>query len=176
MPNKTIYVSDTDLGVAQRAQELAGGNLSAAISTALRRYVEAEEGRLEGWDEITVKVGRGKVRRKQRFTGMLLAEWGHATNSKVDTYRVYRSRRGHLVLWVDKSADWVGSGSGDWIKDLRDWRQLLGVGEHSWGFVEGESTLEVVDDVEQLREKVPAEFFDLVRAAINQPPVEDLDI
>ncbi len=166
MPNKTIYVSDTDLGVAQRAQELAGGNLSAAISTALRRYVEAEEGRLEGWDEITVKVGRGKVRRKQRFTGMLLAEWGHATNSKVDTYRVYRSRRGHLV----------GSGSGDWIKDLRDWRQLLGVGEHSWGFVEGESTLEVVDDVEQLREKVPAEFFDLVRAAINQPPVEDLDI
>ena len=59
------------------------------------------------------------------------------------------------------------------VKDLRNWRQLLGVGEHSWGFVEGESTLEVVDDIEQLWEKVPAEFYE---AAINQPPVEDLDI
>ncbi len=34
MPNKTIYVSDADLPVFQRAQELTGGNLSAAISKA----------------------------------------------------------------------------------------------------------------------------------------------
>jgi hypothetical protein len=50
---------------------------------------------------------------------------------------------------------------------MLNWRQLLGVGEYSGGFVEGESTLEVVDDIEQLREKVPAEFCELVRAAIN---------
>ena len=36
MPNKTIYVSDDDLALYKRAQELAG-NLSQAISTALRR-------------------------------------------------------------------------------------------------------------------------------------------
>ena len=40
MPNKTIYVSDGDLSLYQRAQELAGGNLSAAISAALRRFVD----------------------------------------------------------------------------------------------------------------------------------------
>ena len=40
MPNKTIYVSDGDLPIYQRAQELAGGNLSSAITTALRRYVD----------------------------------------------------------------------------------------------------------------------------------------
>ena len=32
VPNKTIYVSDGDLPLYQRAQELAGGNLSAAIA------------------------------------------------------------------------------------------------------------------------------------------------
>ena len=32
VPNKTIYVSDGDMPLFQRAQELASGNLSAAIS------------------------------------------------------------------------------------------------------------------------------------------------
>src|SRR6266581_2750040 len=54
VPNKTIYVSDGDLPLYQRAQELAGDNLSAAITAALRRYVDIEEGRREGFDEITV--------------------------------------------------------------------------------------------------------------------------
>src|SRR4029079_834408 len=49
VPNKTIYVSDGDLKLFARAQELAGGNLSAAISRALRRYVDAQEGLKEGF-------------------------------------------------------------------------------------------------------------------------------
>ena len=77
MPNKTIYVSDDDLPLYKRAQELAG-NLSSAISIALRKYVELEEGRLEGYDEITVRVGPG-AGRKQRFSGVLLAEGGRAS-------------------------------------------------------------------------------------------------
>ncbi|BCB75612.1 hypothetical protein Pflav_020220 [Phytohabitans flavus] len=75
MPNKTIYVSDDDMPLFRRAQELAGGNLSAAISTAVRRYVDIEEGRQEGYDEIIVRIGPGKGR-KQRFSGVLLGEWG----------------------------------------------------------------------------------------------------
>ena len=79
MPNKTIYVSDDDLPLYKKAQELAG-NLSSAISIALRKYVELEEGRLEGYDEITVRVGRG-AGRKQRFSGVLLAEGGRSSKS-----------------------------------------------------------------------------------------------
>ena len=52
VPNKTIYVSDGDLKVFQRAQELAGGNLSAAIANALRRYVDVQEGLKEGFAEF----------------------------------------------------------------------------------------------------------------------------
>ncbi len=72
MPNKTIYVADDDLPLYKRAQELVGGNLSAAITTALRRFVDIEEGRAQGYDEIVVRVGPG-LGRKQRFSGLLLA-------------------------------------------------------------------------------------------------------
>ncbi|MFD1052468.1 hypothetical protein ACFQ1S_46215, partial [Kibdelosporangium lantanae] len=75
MPNKTIYVSDEDMPVFRRAQELAGSNLSAAITAALRRYVEIEEGRLAGYDEIVLPVGIDNAGRKVRFSGVLLGQW-----------------------------------------------------------------------------------------------------
>ena len=43
MPNKTIYVSEDDLPLFERAQELSGANLSSAIIKALKRYIELEE-------------------------------------------------------------------------------------------------------------------------------------
>ncbi len=179
MPNKTIYVSDDDLQLYQRAQELAGGNLSAAIAAALRRYVEVEEGRQVGYEEITVSVGHGGVRRKQRFSGVLLGEWERMSGSRMERYRVYRTQRGRFALHLDRSAEWTHSGSSDnWVKDLLDWRTMLGVGEQSWGFVSGEATLEVADSIGALRDKIPAEFYErLARTgAARQPAVEDLDI
>ena len=82
MPNKTIYVAEADLELFQRAQELAGGNLSQAITRALRRFIAAEEGALEGLREVTVKVGPGQAR-KQRFMGVLVAELGSSTSDDV---------------------------------------------------------------------------------------------
>ena len=126
VPNKTIYVSDGDLPLYQRAQELAGDNLSAAISAALRRYVDVEEGRREGFDEIIVRVGPGKGR-KVRFTGVLLGEWVNSSFSRVETFRVYRGRKGKFVLHIERSPDYTmvdaeGKPAG--------WRGYLGIGEH----------------------------------------------
>ncbi len=59
VPNKTIYVSDGDLSLFQRAQELAGGNLSAAIAKALRRVIDTTVGLNVGCDVFTVRVGLG---------------------------------------------------------------------------------------------------------------------
>src|SRR5260221_8430078 len=87
MPNKTIYVSDDDLPFYERAQDLAAGNLSAAISAAVRRYVQVEEGRQEGYDEIIVRVGAG-AGRKVRFSGGLPGERGRSINTRDGMFRV----------------------------------------------------------------------------------------
>ena len=172
MPNKTIYVSDGDLPIYQRAQELAGDNLSAAIAAALRRYVEVEEGRREGFDEIIVRVGPGKGR-KVRFTGVLIGEWVNSTSSRVETFRVYRGRTGKFVLHIERSPDYTmvdaeGKPAG--------WRGYLGIGSVSYGSSPGESTLEVVESLEELRERIPPQLYDMVAGQAQRPAVEDLDI
>ena len=168
MPNKTIYVSDGDLGLFERAQELAGGNLSAAIAKALRRYVDLEEGRSQGFDEITVRVGP-KAGRKVRFSGVLLGMWGSNTSA----VNVYRSRSGKFVIHTQRTPDWV---SRDADGKPGGWRSWLGLGDFSWVGSTGDSTLEVVETVDELREKLPPELFEMVAIAARQPAVEDLDI
>ena len=171
VPNKTIYVSEGDLPIYQRAQELSGGNLSAAISAALRRYIDVEEGKRLGYDEITVRVGPGKGR-KVRFTGVLLGEW-YSSRDRIENYHVYRSRTGKFVLHVERSPDWTmvndeGKPAG--------WRGYLGVGNVSYGSSPGASTIEVVATLAELRERIPPQLYDMVAPAAEQPPVEDLDV
>jgi EXLDI family protein len=172
VPNKTIYVSDGDLPLFQTAQELAGGNLSAAISAALRRYVDVEEGRREGFDEIIVRVGP-TPRRKVRFTGVLLGEWVNSSSSRVETFRVYRGRTGKYVLHVERSEGYTmvdadGKPAG--------WRGYLGIGNISYGSTPAASTVEVVATLDELRERIPPQLYDMVAGSVTHPAVEDLDI
>lgn len=171
VPNKTIYVSQGDLQLYQRAQELAGDNLSAAISAALRRYVDVEESKGEGFDEITVRVGPGKGR-KVRFTGVLLGEW-YASHGRTETFRVYRGRTGKFVVHIERSADWTmvnqeGKPAG--------WRGYLGLGNVSYGSTPAESTLEVVESLDELRPRIPPQLYDMVASSPQKPQVEDLDV
>jgi EXLDI family protein len=172
VPNKTIYVSDGDLRLYQRAQELAGGNLSSAISNALRRYVDLEEGLREGFDDIVVRVGIG-AGRKVRFTGLLVGEWLDTRQKAAEHFRVWRGRTGRFVLHIERSADW-------WAVDAdgkpAGWRGHLGIGDVRYGSSPKESTLEVVDTLEALRDKVPPELFEMVSRSARQPTVEELDI
>ena len=172
VPNKTIYVSDGDLPIYQRAQELAGDNLSAAIAAALRRYVDVEEGRREGFDEIIVRVGPGKGR-KVRFVGVFLGEWLNSSFSRVETFRVYRGRTGKFVLHIERSPDYsVVDAEGK----PAGWRGYLGIGNISYGNSPGESILEVVETLEELRERIPSQLYDMVAGPAQQPPVEDIDV
>ena len=56
------------------------------------------------------------------------------------------------------------------------WRGYLGIGDISYGSSPGESTLEVVATLEELRDRIPPQLFDMVAGSAKQPPVEDLDI
>jgi EXLDI family protein len=170
VPNKTIYVSDGDLPLYQRAQQLAGDNLSAAIAAALRRYVDVEEGKREGFDEITVRVGPGKGR-KVRFTGILVGVWANTQYTEV--FRVYRSRTGKFVLHVERQPEFTAVNEKG---EPAGWRGYLGIGNVSYGTKIGESTIEVVDSIDGLRERIPPQLYDMVASTAKQPPVEDLDI
>jgi EXLDI family protein len=172
VPNKTIYVSEGDLGLYRRAQELAGDNLSAAIAAALKRYVDIEEGRRAGFDEIVVRVGPGKGR-KVRFTGILLGEWLNTSFSRVETFRVYRGRTGKFVLHVERSPDYAMV---DQEGKPAGWRGYLGIGNISYGFSPAESTLDVIESLDELRTRIPPQLYDMVASSAKEPPVEDLDI
>ncbi|MCO1657511.1 EXLDI protein [Pseudonocardia humida] len=176
VPNKTIYVSDEDLPLFKRAAELAGGSLSAAIGAALRRYVDAEEGRTEGFDEITVRVGVG-VGRKVRFSGILLGKLGRSTSTREEEYRVYRTRSGKFAVHVSRSPEEYDShSSGNWVRELTNWRVMLGIDESSWVFAQAESTLEVAATIEELAGKIPPELYAVVAQLADEPAVEDLDL
>lgn len=172
MPNKTIYVSEADVPVFQRAQELTGGNLSAAISKALRRLVEVEEGRLEGYEEITVGVGVGATR-LQRFQGLLLVEWHRSGGYGDEVFRVYRTRSGRLAVHVARPPGFVHTAGKD--GQLTGWRKHFS-SDQQWGHTPAVSSLDVFETLDDLREAVPVELAELVEAYARDPEVEDLDI
>jgi EXLDI family protein len=176
MPNKTIYVSDDDLPLFQRAQELAGGTLSATIAAALRRYVEVEEGRQQGYDDVVVRVGPG-LGRKQRFSGVLLAEMERTGNERDETYRVYRTRSGKYVVHLERSEAHVNTGPNA-EKYRTGWRAWVGdwSANQSWTRIPADSSLRVTDDLDALREIIPTELHELVLDAVHEPTIEDLDI
>jgi EXLDI family protein len=75
---------------------------------------------------------------------------------------------------MERSADW-------WTVDAEGkpvggWRGWMGVGDVRYGSSPQESTLEVVATLDELREKVPPELFDIVSRAARLPTVEELDI
>jgi EXLDI family protein len=172
VPNKTIYVSQGDLPLYQRAQELAGDNLSAAISAALKRYVDIEEGKREGYDDHVVRVGTGKGR-KVRFTAVLLGEWTNTNSSGLERFRVWRGRTGKYVVHVERSegftmVDQDGKSAG--------WRGYLGIGNLSYGSSPAQSTLDVFASLDELRDRIPPQLYDMVARAPQEPEVEDLDV
>jgi EXLDI family protein len=177
VPNKTIYVSDDDLPLFARAQELVGGNLSGAIVAALRRFIDIEEGRLAGYDEVVLPVGPDGAR-KQRFVGRLLADWSRYTEAGVnERYRVYQGRSGKFVVHrqVADWSTWRMDESGDWLKDLtglRNIRGMLGLGTPDWG----DFTLEVVESADRLRTVLPDKLYRIVRDSLDNPQAEELDV
>ncbi|MFF0488971.1 EXLDI protein [Nocardia sp. NPDC004068] len=173
MPNKTVYVSDDDLPLFQRAQELVGGNLSGAIVTALRRFIELEEGRQEGYDEVVVRVGRNGAR-QVRFSGALLGESRDVNDQDWRYLRVWRTRKGRFALHaqISKWSEYPTQTHKNWIKELTDWRRMLGVVDPDWG----DFTLDTFDSITDLKGRIPDSLYARVRDLAEHPQIEDLDI
>lgn len=119
MPNKTIYVKDSDLEVFEKAEKLGGENLSATIAEALRRFVAAEEARQKGYQEVELEVGLWPDKgdddtRKVKFFGRLLAEGRQYTGqlgSRDDRgidYKLYQTKAGKIVIHWERWSRWQG--------------------------------------------------------------------
>lgn len=169
VPNKTIYVTDADQPLYERAQELAGGNLSAAIAQALRRYVADADQSSD--DDVTVTVTENGVSAKKRFQGRLLARQSVETpdGARTVTYRVYLTKHGRYAVWSQHTPNWTS----DWWKQWRGRPETQPRGR--WW--QADARLDVYETLEDLRDNIPDDLYRRVaRISSTGSDVEVLDI
>jgi EXLDI family protein len=187
MPNKTIYVSDDDLPLFERAQELAGANLSSSIVRALRRFIELEEAKQNGFDEITVIVNTEGAHRRKRFVGQRLVRWVQpmAQGKGTEVISVYRTARQRYALHTRAIRDWdlswgdpehlsapKNSGLGTGLVDkVIEWARSF---EHIG--ISSDYSLQVFETLEDLKAHVSQDLFTAVTQSMEGPDIEDLDI
>ena len=160
VPNKTIYVSDGDLPLFERAQELAGGNLSAAIRRRSIGRSMPTRASTRASTTITVRVGIGGGR-KVRFTGVLVGEWHRHEPAAVEQLSRLSRTDWQVRLHVERSPEfWMvdaegkpaggvaTSGSGTSLRAARRRSRR----SRSW------------DSARRARDKVPPELFEMVCA------------
>jgi EXLDI family protein len=173
LPNRTIYVADADLPIFEKAQQLAGGNLSATIAAALRRFVEREEARRAGFEEVTVRVGK-IAHVYKRFWGRLLARGlsRQPERSREMIYRIYQTPKGKFAVHLREGPDW---------SDWRYWSQQTWL-RREWACwpQDYDYRLEIYDSLEELRAHLPVELYEAVcqvmKADQQEDGVEFLDI
>ena len=176
MPNKTIYVAEADLELFQRAQELAGGNLSSAISQALQRYVEASENLATGFREITVPVGHGHLQHDERFFGVLVAQYRHLVegDKKMEVLTAYRTAKDRIAVHSRRMPNWF------YWSEPANWGSTSDSSETSMRSLNwtewGECRLDVFETLEELAGVLPESLLAMLADAMAGDPVKYLDI
>jgi EXLDI family protein len=161
MPNKTIYVSETDLPIFDKAQQMAGGNLSSAIAQALRRYVEEEEMHDERFEEVTVEIGSvyridkrfiRESRVEKRFLGKPVIYWRtrDPEDPRSESYDIYQTPRGRFAVYSQTGPNHDYEGD-DEEEDPTS-----------------ESRLDVYDSLEAIRAGLPEEIYEATVQAVSE--------
>lgn len=182
MPNRTIYVADNDLPIFEKAQKLAGDNLSAAIAQALRYFVEKEEAGRSGFEEITIKVGKGRPYLTKKFRGRVLAKRRTQVQSgaRMLTFVVYQTAKGRFALYTKNTANWTNWSSKSSEKSTGDWNWDwdFDSSNYDWSsyFEDDERRLDVFDTLDELKEAIPEELYTSIAQYLSGEDVEILDI
>ena len=185
MPNRTIYVADADMPIFEKAQKLTGDNLSAAIAHALRLFVEREEAKQSGFEDITIRVGKGRPFLQQQFRGRLLARRNIrlSNEARILTMSVYQTAKGRFAVYSKNHTNWSGW-SQHWSKKSKQYQSRSGNWDwdwsHDWDWStyqdDDEYRLDVYESLDQLRENVPEELYDAITRYLKGDDVEFLDI
>lgn len=168
MGNKTIYVSEKDESLFNRAKDIAGEALSSVIARALREYVARNEEKGKDMKEITVKIGQHDSQREQRFVGQEIGKWsGFSDDSEwwMDA-KIYKTQKGNWAILLHHSVKAALLVSpGDWKA-----REYL---DHS-----SKRELIVGESLSTIEKKLPKELFSTLEDLSKkyETPVEYLDI
>lgn len=195
MPNRTIYVADGDLPLFERAQQLAGDNLSATIMKALRWFVATHENEPAEFENVTVKIG-SVTHVTKRFRGRLLSRgrtFAHDNARKV-VYHVYQTPKGNFAVYIQDVPNWDWWTSGKKKSSLDKLSKLGQIPQseqssYDWGdwtdYTTGwtgsvsEYRLEIYTALEELASNIPPELYLAVSHILSgdsSDGVEDLDI
>ncbi|GCE48326.1 EXLDI family protein [Thermosporothrix hazakensis] len=173
MPNRTIYVAEADLPLLEKAQTLAGGNLSAAIVQALKHFVKLRDVQKENFEEITVVTGKiTKV--QKRFYGRLLVEGRFTTTDKTCSvlYKIYLTPKQNFAVYT-QSAPYYPCHS----DHLSSSQQPSDAMPH-WSNLDQEGKLDVFASLEALAPQLPRELYEAVASLLHSTDnhIETLDI
>jgi len=113
MPHKSIYVSEGDLLLFDKAEKLGLDNLSAFVTDALREFVEMKEAEVTGLQEITLEINnRDQGERTIKFVGKLLASdrrYRGQTSEGKDRWtdwEIYLTRAGKIIIYKELGSLW----------------------------------------------------------------------
>lgn len=181
MPNRTIYVADADLLIFEKAQKLAGDNLSAAIALALHYFVEKEEAKRSEFEEITVRVGKGRPYMTKQFRGRVLGKRRIRVQNgtRLLTLVVYQTAKGRYAVYTKNTANWS-----DWSKSSKasasdwNWDWDYNSSNYDWSlyFEDNEHRLDVYNTLDELKDNIPEELYESIVRYNNGEDVEILDI
>lgn len=164
MPQKMIYVAEADAPILERAQQLAGGNLSAAIARALRLYVETEEARRADLREVMVAVGSDDELQRKQFRGRLLARHReHTPEDELVVQIVYQTAKGKFAVYTKRIARWSSYSRADW---------------EGWDWSTRDYHLDVYETLDALQSHVSKSLFVAVQRKLREDAsaVDVLDI
>lgn len=170
MPTKTIYVSDADLPIFDEAQKLAEDNLSSTIVCALRHFILSEQAKKEGFEDITVKVGKFPPYQTKQFKGRLLGKKQVLIHGGMRqlTITVYQTMKNKFAVRS---------------KNIPNWSYWSNKAEQEWDEIalpaydeNKELTLDVYDTVTELQRHIPDDLYEAIVHALSGEDIEILDI
>jgi len=169
MGNKTIYVSDKDESLFNRAKDIAGVALSSVIARALREYVARNEEKVNGMKEIAVKIGHHNSQREQRFVGKEVGKWNGFSDDKIWLMdaKIYRTQKGNWAILLRQSA------KATLLTNPQEWSKNAEYMETTTG-----TELLVGENLASLKNKLPQALFSTLEdlATSFETPIEYLDI
>jgi len=169
MPNRTIYVSEKDVTLFEKAKEIAGEALSSVIVRALTEYVARNQQKEKGMKEVSVKVGVDGAEREQRFIGSRIGDWDGFSDDKVWFMKavMYKTQKDNWAILLETLY------KTSLLTNKKEWKE-----SGDYLINPKKSVLVVGTSTQDLQSKLPKELYLslMEHAKHEENPIEYLDI